>query len=138
MRQVEGHFGRTRRVLDKKQPSVTFAAEKGAGEVGKEKKDTEKDDDSKSRAALEDINIWEDTSEGGLIFEKAAPEQRQSDDPGTSLSRVVRAASFNKLVGLLTSDEEHGTLRSPSTSATSYILICRTHISQIPVSLRWF
>jgi hypothetical protein len=61
----------------------------------------------------EDVGMWDDTMEGGLIFEKAAAELRQSDSDkkagAGSLSRVVRAASLNKLVELLTSDEEHGT-----------------------------
>lgn len=60
-------------------------------------------------ATSEDIYIWDNNTEGGLIFEKSA-ENRQSDDPGASLSRVLRAASLNTLVELLTSDEEHGKL----------------------------
>jgi hypothetical protein len=64
----------------------------------------------------EDVGMWDSNStEGDLIFEKAAAELRQSEDPDKkagagSLSRVVRAASLNKLVELLTSDEEHGNL----------------------------
>lgn len=104
--QEGGHFGRVRRsIMDGKDKVTKGDAAASAGQ---------KDAKAQGQVELqEDVGMWDSNSmEGGLIFEKAAAELRQSEDPDKkagagSLSRVVRAASLNKLVELLTSDEEH-------------------------------
>ncbi len=107
--QEGGHFGRVRRsIMDGKDKVAKGDAAASTGQ---------KDAKAQEQVDLqEDVGMWDSNSmEGGLIFEKAAAELRQSEDPDKkagagSLSRVVRAASLNKLVELLTSDEEHGNL----------------------------